>query len=226
MFKKLRLQSLFLTYAWLLLTAGVILISMAGVHYVNLSQKKMFAFPGEFEAESNETLAEADENNPDIRGVQTIVENQDARAAIVANFLERYKSPMTPYDYYARRLVEIADTYNLDFRLLPAIAMRESNLCKNTHSDAPHNCLGFGIHSEGTLDFTSYEEGFERAAKELRSFYVDQGRITTEMVGQKYASSQTWADGVNQFMAEMRYDDRALGLELKENDTNVLEFSK
>ena len=86
--------------------------------------------------------------------------------------------------------------------------------------------MGFGIHSDGTLDFASYEEGFERAAKELRAYYVDQGRITTEMVGQKYASSETWADGVNQFMAEMRYDDRALGRELKEDDTNVLEFAQ
>jgi hypothetical protein len=133
---------------------------------------------------------------------------------------------MKPYDHYGRFLVDLADEYNLDFRLLPAIAMRESNLCKNTHSGAPHNCLGFGIHSEGTLDFDSYESGFERAAKEIRAYYVDQGRITTEMVGQKYATSPTWADGVNQFMAEMRYDDRALGLELKEDDTNVLEFAQ
>jgi hypothetical protein len=127
---------------------------------------------------------------------------------------------MEPYDYYGQKLVEIADTYNLDFRLLPAIAMRESNLCKNTHSNAPHNCLGFGIHSEGTLDFDSYEQGFERAAKEIRAYYINEGRITTEMVGQKYASSPTWADG------EMRYDDRALGLELKEDNTNVLEFAQ
>ncbi|OGJ38876.1 MAG: hypothetical protein A2383_02660 [Candidatus Pacebacteria bacterium RIFOXYB1_FULL_39_46] len=226
MFKKLRLQSLFLTYAWLLLTAGMILISIAGVHYSDLVQRKMFAFQEELESEPVETLAGTGLNNPDVRGVQTIVENQDARTVIVANFLKRYNSPMTPYDYYAQRLVEIADNYNLDFRLLPAIAMRESELCKKTHSGAPHNCLGFGIHSDGTLDFASYEEGFERAAKELRAYYVDQGRITTEMVGQKYASSETWADGVNQFMAEMRYDDRALGRELKEDDTNVLEFAQ
>jgi len=157
--------------------------------------------------------------------VQTVVESDDARPVIVAEFLKRHSSPMEPYEYYGQRLVEIADEYNLDFRLLPAIAMRESNLCKNTHSNAPHNCLGFGIHSEGTLDFDSYEAGFERAAKEIRAYYVDEGRITTEMVGQKYATSETWADGVNQFMAEMRYDDRQLGRELKEN-TNVLEFAQ
>ena len=224
--KKLRLQSVFLTYAWVLLTAGVILISMAGVHYSDLIQKKMFAFEDNLQTESGEPIAGTGLENPGVKGVQTILEQDDARQAIVAKFLERHNSPMEPYDYYGQKLVEIADTYNLDFRLLPAIAMRESNLCKNTHSNAPHNCLGFGIHSEGTLDFDSYEQGFERAAKEIRAYYINEGRITTEMVGQKYASSPTWADGVNQFMAEMRYDDRALGLELKEDNTNVLEFAQ
>lgn len=29
------------------------------------------------------------------------------------------------------KIVAIADKYNIDFRLLPAIAMQESNLCKS-----------------------------------------------------------------------------------------------
>lgn len=223
-FKKIRLHSLFFAYAWLLTTTGVVLLSLAGFHYFSQPQTAFFAFANRSQTANTDTAIDLS-SDPQTTGVETIVESQDARAAIVAKFLERYNSPMEPYDYYGRRLVEIADQYNLDFRLLPAIAMRESNLCKNTHSDAPHNCLGFGIHSEGTLDFDSYEAGFERAAKELRAYYVDGGRITTQQVGQKYAASPTWADGVNQFMAEMRYDDRALGKELKEN-TNVMEFAQ
>lgn len=103
--------------------------------------------------------------------------------------------------------------------------MRESNLCKKAHSEAPHNCLGFGIYGDLALDFDSYEAGFERAAKELRAYYVNQGRITTAEVGQKYSASDSWAEGVDQFMAEMRYNDRELGKTLKE-ETNVLEFAK
>jgi hypothetical protein len=215
----------FFASAWLLLTTGAILLSMAGVHYAQQSQKKQFASNGREQVAADNSAENLGEVTR-VSGVETIVESDDARAAIVAKFLERHGSPMQPADYYGRRLVEIADTYNLDFRLLPAIAMRESNLCKNTHSEAPHNCLGFGIHEQGTLDFDSYEAGFERAARELRAYYVNEGRITTEMVGQKYAASPTWADGVNQFMAEMRYDDRELGRELKEDDTSVLEFAQ
>lgn len=225
LFKKLRLQSLFLTCAWLLTTTGVILLCLGGYHYLREPHQTLFAKSNQAQTASADTLNDG-LSDSQASGVQTIVESEDARAPIVAKFLERHGSPMKPYDYYGKRLVEIADTYNLDFRLLPAIAMRESNLCKNTRADAPHNCLGFGIYAESSLDFDSYEAGFERAAKELRAYYVDGGRITVEQVGQKYASSKTWADGVNQFMAEMRYDDRALGKTLKQDDTSVVEFAQ
>ena len=224
--KKIRFQTLFFAYAWLLATTGVILLSIAGVYYFSQPKVALFGVGNQepvASADNADTLAA---DNTTVQGVQTVVESEDSRPVIIAKFLERNNSPMKPYDYYGRRLVEIADVYNLDFRLLPAIAMLESNLCKNTHSDAPHNCLGFGIHSEGTLDFESYEAGFERAAKELRTYYVNDGLITTEMVGERYASSPTWAERVDQFMAELRYDDRQLGKELKENDTSVLEFAQ
>lgn len=226
-FKKLRFQSLFFAYAWLLLTAGVILISIAGYQYFGLTRPKQIANNGN-DSVATDNAGNSFAEGSQVRGVETVVEHDDARPVIVAEFLKRHNSPMQPYDHYGRKLVEIADQYNLDFRLLPAIAMQESNLCRNTHSQAPHNCLGFGIHERGTLDFESYEAGFERAAKELRAYYVDQGRITTEQVMAKYTpgSNGSWADSVNQWMAEMRYDDRQLGRELKEDGTSVLEFAQ
>lgn len=155
------------------------------------------------------------------------VGSEDARPQIIANFLERYQSPMQPYDEYGQKLVAIADHYGIDFRLLPAIAMQESNLCKSTNPGAPHNCLGFGIHKTGTLDFDSYEDGFDRAGRELKTFYIDQGLTTVELIESKYtpSSNGSWANSVNQWMAEMRYDDRQMGRELKTN-ADVNEFAK
>jgi hypothetical protein len=155
------------------------------------------------------------------------VGSEDARPQIVANFLKRYQSPLQPYDEYGQKLVEIADRYGIDFRLLPAIAMQESNLCKSTNPGAPHNCLGFGIHKSGTLDFDSYEDGFDRAGRELKTFYIDQGLTTVELIESKYtpSSNGSWANSVNQWMAEMRYDDRQLGREMKTN-ADVSEFAK
>ncbi len=162
-------------------------------------------------------------SEPQVMGVESQLELEDARAQIVANFLQKYNSPLTPHDHYGAILVEIADRYNLDFRFLPAIMMEESNLCKNI-PEGTYNCLGFGIHSRGTLGFDNYEAGFERAARELRANYVEQGRLQVSEIAKKYtASVDKWTNSVNQWMTEMKYDDRALGLERK-TDTNVLEY--
>ncbi len=161
----------------------------------------------------------------EVKGMESSVELADGRAAIVANFLAKYNSPLKPYDHYGQVLVDIADKYELDFRFLPAIMMEESNLCKNI-PEGTYNCLGFGIHAKGTLGFDSYEAGFERAAKELRANYVEQGRIQVSAIASKYtASVDKWTNSVNQWMAEMKYDDRNMGIE-KKTDTNVLEYVK
>jgi len=53
--------------------------------------------------------------------------SKDARIEIVKQFFAKYKSPLEPF---AEDIVENADKYSLDYRLLPAIAMQESNLCQ------------------------------------------------------------------------------------------------
>lgn len=166
---------------------------------------------------------------PGEQEVTTSVEPADARTVLVQNFLERYKSPLLEEDpNFGEFFVKLADEYDLDFRLLPAIAMQESNLCKVV-PEGTHNCLGLGIHKGGTWGFNSFEENFEAAAKILKKNYVDKGLTTPEQIMQKYnptsaARDGSWAASVNQWMAEMRYDDRQKGRELK-TDANLLEFA-
>ncbi len=158
-------------------------------------------------------------------GQQAQLETGDARPQLVAAFLERYNSPMTPHDEYGIFFVELADKYEFDFRLLPAISMQESGLCKSIPTDS-FNCLGLGIHERGTWGFTSYRENFEAAAKILKKNYIDIGLTTPEQIMKKYtpSSNGSWASSVNQWMAEMRYNDRSLGRERKTN-ASVLEFA-
>ncbi len=160
-------------------------------------------------------------------GSGIVLGKDDSRAIVIANFLERYNSPLKPYDHYGTIFVTIADKYEIDFRLLPAIAMQESNLCKKIPQNS-YNCLGFGIYGDLTTKFNSYEANFERAAKILSEIYIKHdGRLTPEDIEKKYTppSKGSWANSVNQWMAEMRYDDRELGKKLKTN-TNILEFAK
>ncbi|MEP7167409.1 MAG: hypothetical protein ABI758_05520 [Candidatus Woesebacteria bacterium] len=158
------------------------------------------------------------------QGLSFDIKTADARVEIVRSFLDRYNSPLTPQDHYAQELVASADRYGLDYRLLPAIMMQESNLCKASDPKL-HNCLGFGIHANGTLGFDTYEEGFDRAAKELKANYIDQGLVTPEQIMKKYtpSSNGSWANSVNQWIAEMEHNDREVG-KTATADANLLEY--
>ena len=125
----------------------------------------------------------------------------DAREEILKQYLTYYKSPLTPY---VNKIIEEADENELDFRLIVAIARQESNLCKVIPPET-YNCWGWGIHSRGTLGFTSYEEGIEIVSKGLKENYIDKGHRTVEDIMSKYTplSNGSWAMGVNQFMGEM-----------------------
>lgn len=133
-----------------------------------------------------------------VAGVATAA---DARLEIVRQYLEKYNSPLLPY---AQFLIDASDHYDLDFRLLAAIAQQESNLCKKAPADS-YNCWGWGVHSRGTLRFSSYQEAIEAVAKGLREEYFDKGYVTPELIMSKYTplSSGTWAGGVRQFLEEM-----------------------
>lgn len=126
----------------------------------------------------------------------------DARVEIIRQYLEKYNSPLYPY---ADLIVKTADKYGLDFRLITAIAQQESNLCKRIPPDT-YNCWGWGIHSKGTLGFSSFEEGIEVVSRGLKQNYIDKGFNTIEQIMSKYtpASTGSWAKGVSTFMAEMQ----------------------
>ena len=220
------MKKLFFAYSWILLTAGVILISAASIHFYSLKQQNNLISPSPdptiTSANTQTDLAFA---TGEVKGIESVIQTDDARAELVAKFLERYDSPLKPYDHFGQVFVELADRNNFDFRLLPAIAMQESNLCK-VIPEGSYNCLGFGVHSRGTLAFESFEANFERAAKELKANYIDEGLTTPEQIMTKYtpSSNGSWAESVNQWMAEMKYNDRAKGREMNQ-DASVLEYA-
>jgi len=138
---------------------------------------------------------------PEIK--QTIV-TADARTSIVTNYLKRYNSPLTPF---ARHLVEIADKYSLDYRLLPAIAQQESNLCKKIPENS-YNCWGYGIYGDKVTRFENYSQAIDTVARGLKKNYIDLGLTTPDQIMHKYTPPSVeiggpWAKGVNQFLAEL-----------------------
>ena len=124
---------------------------------------------------------------------------KDARIEIVRQFFEKYKSPLEPF---AKNVVEDADKYGLDYRLLPAIAMQESNLCQKIIADS-YNCWGFGIYGEKITRFQSYPEAIDTVTKTLVKNYIAGGLDTPEEIMSKYTPSNngSWAYSVSYFMS-------------------------
>lgn len=137
-----------------------------------------------------------------IPSIEATVGTRDARSEIIRQYLKQYNSPLTPYAGY---IVEVADEYGVDFRLITAIAQQESNLCKFI-PDGTYNCWGWGIHSRGTLGFRSYDEGIRVVTAGLKSEYIDKGYTTPEEIMSKYTplSNGSWAHGVSTFMDDLR----------------------
>jgi hypothetical protein len=116
--------------------------------------------------------------------------------------MESYGSPLAPY---SGLIVQTADKYSIDFRLITAIAQQESNICKIIPPGS-YNCWGWGIHSKGSLGFSSFQEGIEEVSSGLRSEYLNKGLTTINEIMSKYTplSNGSWANGVNTFMSSMQ----------------------
>ncbi len=129
--------------------------------------------------------------------------SEDARVEIVRQFLASYNSPLEPH---AAFIVETAEKYGMDYRLIPAIAMQESNLCKKNRPES-FNCWGFGIYGDKYLHFDSYEHGIETVTKTLAVKYKDKhGLASPTQIMSMYtpSSNGSWANGVNFFMDKMQ----------------------
>lgn len=82
----------------------------------------------------------------------------DARIARIDNYFAKRKMPLSGY---GKKFIEVSDKYNLDWRLLPAISIRESSGGKQMCGNNP-----FGWAS-CRRDFESIEEGIETVAWNL-----------------------------------------------------------
>jgi hypothetical protein len=128
--------------------------------------------------------------------------SKDARIEMLKQFFAKYNSPLEPF---ASDVVEAADKYDLDFRLIPSIAMQESNLCKKIITDS-YNCWGFGIYGKKVTRFDSYPEAIETVTKTLAQNYIAGGLNTPDEIMKKYtpSSNGSWAKSVNYFMGQLQ----------------------
>ncbi len=123
---------------------------------------------------------------------------QEARIEVLKEFFKRYNSPLLSH---AELIVATADKYSLDWKLVPAIAMQESTLCKKIPKNS-FNCWGFGIYGGKITRFANYDEAIETVTKTLAREYKEKRGLEEphEIVTRYTPGSGTWADKVTLVM--------------------------
>lgn len=153
-------------------------------------------------AAANYSIFSTQPPTPAVMGESYVPE--EARQLILRRFLESYHSPLVPYAGY---ILEVSEKYNLDWRLLTAIAGNESLFGRVVPHNS-YNAWGWGVHSQGTVRFGSWEEGIERVTRSLKEDFIDQGLVTLELMMSRYApvsvqNDYPWADNVRFFMERL-----------------------
>jgi hypothetical protein len=136
-----------------------------------------------------------------IHATKTKQKTIDPRVIQLEAFLRTYNSPMAND---AAAFVEQADKYNLDWKLIPAIAGLESTFGKFVPQNS-YNPFGWGIPSGANsgIAFTSWEHAIATVSEGIRNRYMNRGLTTIEKIGNVYAASPTWSTRVRYFMNEI-----------------------
>lgn len=139
------------------------------------------------------------ELNNNIEGQVLSTEVSDLRPYIVSRFLDK-----TPLEPYSELIVEVSDKYGIDYRLIPAIAMKESG-GGSAIDQSTHNAWGW---ENGRTNFSSWESAIEIVGKTLKNKYIAKGLTTPEEIMPVYAPPQMltggkWAKDVNHFFSQM-----------------------
>lgn len=142
---------------------------------------------------------------PKIMGASAAnIETEDAVPVRIRNYFEKYDSPMLGSE---NSLIEVCREHKIDPYLLVAIAQCESNLGKKMPPDC-HNPFGWGIHSEGTLCFNSWEEGYRKVVKGLKENYASVLDSPEEMMEiytpPSLEKGGPWAKCVKQFLNDLK----------------------
>lgn len=132
------------------------------------------------------------------------IRSDDARVMLLRHFFEKYESPMVPF---TAQIVEQSDFYKLDYRLIPAIAMCESNLGKKIPGKASFNPFGIAVFTglQKGKNFNDWSHAITWVARYLSEKYYSRGITSLTDIGAIWAppsvaNGNSWASCVETFM--------------------------
>ena len=124
-----------------------------------------------------------------------------SRTEVLRKFLEKHNSPLA---HSADTFVIVADKYNLDYRLLPAISCMESACGKRLIPES-YNAWGWGVYGGNYIKFENFNYGIEAVGKGIYEGYVLKGLDTPAKMAPVYTppKPQHWLGGVSNYMKQM-----------------------
>jgi len=133
----------------------------------------------------------------------------DARTLIIERFIRRFHAN-SPFLIHAQKIVDEADRNKIDFRLVPAIAMCESNLGSRLPSSDSYNAWGIAVYTN-TLKgkhFEGWPEAITWVTKFIREKFYDRGITDLMDIGAIWAppsvnNNYSWTRCVQGFMNKM-----------------------
>lgn len=125
------------------------------------------------------------------------VKEIDPRTKILSAYFAKYNSP---FQYHAEDFINAADTYGVDWKLVPAISGVESTFGKNSYG---YNAWGWGIYGDQRLNFSSWKKGIFIVTEGLKKSYINDGLTNPTAMNRRYAASKTWGTRVNYFVNDL-----------------------
>lgn len=130
------------------------------------------------------------------------IPNQDFRVLVLKKFFTNYKSPLAEV---AEEIVLNSDLQGIDYALIPAISMQESQGCK-VIPPGSHNCWGYGIYGNKKVYFNNYNDAVAAVAKTIKEAYIKRGLTNATLVEDRWTPSSegNWSYSVNFFIGKIR----------------------
>ena len=126
-----------------------------------------------------------------------------SRVLLIESFLRKHNSPMTPY---ADVIVSEADRFAIDFRLVPAIAMCESNAGKRMPKKDEFNFAGIAVYTGQNHGkaFESWPQSIAWVSEYIKQHYYDRGYRSLYDIGAIWAppsvnTGYSWTNCVQGF---------------------------
>ncbi len=130
--------------------------------------------------------------------MEIVAKPLDPRAEILHDYLAQYNSPLTDH---AADFVEAADTYGVDWKLVPAIAGVESTFGKDIPGG--YNGWGWGVYGNQAIYFNSWRDGIFTVTAGLKDNYISKGITDPYSINRTYAASPAWGAHVSYFLADI-----------------------